>query len=231
MLLWPRASKMCKMAKKIDIFCLSPLCKGSSIVEEGNRSALDGRGYADPRLVIGSLPLRTTIRNGDKEEVCYTILSGRLADVASCKQLGPEAVTFYDAQDSKFACKAAEKKTQLLAEAGARDLNIAGLRNIQIHPQIQPKYSLARCRPNTPKYRQINDVEVFACACIRLTHRIPEAWLSVCFAVRPCLRRASPAAARARLHGPCGVARGGSGGVVCALGPPRRRRTGGARRV
>ena len=164
---------MCKMAKKIDIFCLSPLCKGSSIVEEGNRSALDGRGYADPRLVIGSLPLRTTIRNGDKEEVCYTILSGRLADVASCKQLGPEAVTFYDAQDSKFACKAAEKKTQLLAEAGARDLNIAGLRNIQIHPQIQPKYSLARCRPNTPKYRQIHDVAVavFACACIRLSHR------------------------------------------------------------
>ena len=87
---------------------------------------------------------------------------------------------------------------------------------------LNQKCSLARCRPNTPKYRQINDVAVFECACIRLTHRIPEAWLSVCFAVRPCLRRASPAAARARLHGPCGVARGGSG--VCALDPPRRRR-------
>jgi len=96
---------------------------------------------------------------------------------------------------------------------------------ISKHPQIQPKYSLARCRPNTPKYRQINDVAVFGCAYIRTRspHRIPGAWPSVCFAVRPCLRRASsPAAARARLHGPCGVACGGSG--VCALDPPRRRR-------
>ena len=34
---------------------------------------------------------------------------------------------------------------------------------IQIHTQIQPKCSLARCRPNTPKYRQIHDVAVFEC--------------------------------------------------------------------
>ena len=51
------------------------------------------------------------------------------------------------------------------------------------------------------------------------THRIPEAWLSVCFAVRPCLRQALPAAVRARLHGPCDVARGGSGSGLWCLRP------------
>ena len=44
--------------------------------------------------------------------------------------------------------------------AGAARHKKAGLRNIQIQPQIQPKCSLARCRPNTPKYRQIHDVAV-----------------------------------------------------------------------
>ena len=63
--------------------------------------------------------LRTCVRSGDKEEVWFTILGKPL-----CEQLGPPAVTFYDAHDSKHACKEVEKKTQLLVEAGARDLNI-----------------------------------------------------------------------------------------------------------
>ena len=103
----------------VNVFLASTGTPGNSIVEEGTRSTLNGRGYANPKLAIDSPSLRTTIRNGDKEEVWYTILGSRL-----CEQLGPEAVTFYDAQYSKFACKAVEKKTQLLVEEGARDLNI-----------------------------------------------------------------------------------------------------------
>ena len=103
----------------VNVFLASTGTHGNSIVEEGNRSTLSGRGYSDPRLVIDRPSLRTCVRSGDKEEVWYSILSKPL-----CEQLGPPAVTFYDAHDSKHACKEVEKKTQLLVEAGARDLNI-----------------------------------------------------------------------------------------------------------
>ena len=103
----------------VNVFLASTGTLGNSIVEEGNRSTLSGRGYSDPRLVVDRPSLRTCVQGGDKVEVWYTILRKSL-----CEQLGPPAVTFYDAHDSKHACKVVEKKTQLIVEAGARDLNI-----------------------------------------------------------------------------------------------------------
>ena len=87
----------------VNVFLASTGTHGNSIVEEGKRSTLSGRGYSDPRLVIDRPSLRTCVQGGDKEEVWYTIL-GKLL----CEQLGPPAVTFYDAHDSKYACKVVE---------------------------------------------------------------------------------------------------------------------------
>ena len=104
----------------INVFGASTGTEGNSIEEEGMRSTLTTRGYDAPVLVVRCASWRTLAAGQPRVQVWWTCL-----DVQLRLHLEPPALMPYDSGTSRFASSMAKKKTQLLVEAAAAELNIA----------------------------------------------------------------------------------------------------------